>query len=162
MAVAPKKTEEDDEGLNDESTEEDEEEVETVIGEEEEEDDDEASEEEEDEEIPISEIMDEATTETSYRPLSSSTAAKVNPNERITKPYLTKYEKTRIIGIRAQQIAHGSLPMVGFDISKKPDPVDIATLELREKKTPLILRRKLPGGKYEDWKINELTDNLLD
>ena len=32
----------------------------------------------------------------------------------------------------------------------------IATRELREKKIPFTIRRYLPDGSYEDWKIEEL------
>ena len=36
------------------------------------------------------------------------------------------------------------------------DPLEIAEQELREKKLPFIVRRNLPGGYYEDWKVDEL------
>lgn len=82
----------------------------------------------------------------------------VPANERITKPFLTKYEKTRIIATRAQQIANGSMPLIEFDAKSKFESVDLATEELRQKKTPLIVRRTLPNGMYEDWKVAELVD----
>jgi DNA-directed RNA polymerase I, II, and III subunit RPABC2 len=36
------------------------------------------------------------------------------------------------------------------------DPLLLAEKELREKKIPFIIRRYLPDGSYEDWKIDEL------
>jgi DNA-directed RNA polymerase I, II, and III subunit RPABC2 len=36
------------------------------------------------------------------------------------------------------------------------DPLVIAEKELREKKIPFIIRRYLPDGSYEDWKVDEL------
>jgi DNA-directed RNA polymerase I, II, and III subunit RPABC2 len=36
------------------------------------------------------------------------------------------------------------------------DPLQIAMRELKEKKIPMIIRRYLPDGSYEDWSIDEL------
>lgn len=36
------------------------------------------------------------------------------------------------------------------------DPLDIAMKELRENKIPLIIRRYLPDGSFEDWPIQDL------
>ena len=74
-----------------------------------------------------------------------------------TIPYLTKYEKARILGQRAKQINSGSPPFV-----KVPENVIdgyiIAELELKEKKIPFIIRRPLPNGGSEYWSIKELED----
>jgi DNA-directed RNA polymerase I, II, and III subunit RPABC2 len=71
-----------------------------------------------------------------------------------TTPYLTKFEKARLIGARAQQISAGAIPMVSTQGMK--DPVKIALKELHEKKLPIFIRRYLPNGTHEDWKIDEL------
>jgi DNA-directed RNA polymerase I, II, and III subunit RPABC2 len=74
-----------------------------------------------------------------------------------TIPYLTKYEKARILGQRAKQINSGSTPFV-----KVPENVIdgyiIAELELKEKKIPFIIRRPLPNGGSEYWSIKDLED----
>ena len=124
-----------------------------------EDDEDEEEDDEEDGTNIITEILEDTVTPEAIK-ASQAIAVEIPLDQRSTKPFLTRYEKTRIIGVRAQQIADGSLPMVPFD--KNPDPVELATRELKEKKTPLLLRRKLPGGRYETWKIAELEDNLLD
>ena len=36
------------------------------------------------------------------------------------------------------------------------DPLQIAQKELRERKIPIVIRRYLPDGSYEDWAIDEL------
>jgi DNA-directed RNA polymerases I, II, and III subunit RPABC2 len=36
------------------------------------------------------------------------------------------------------------------------DALKIAEKELAEKKIPFIIRRYLPDGSYEDWKLDEL------
>ena len=72
-----------------------------------------------------------------------------------TLPQLTKYEKARLLGQRAKQIETGSKPFV-----KVPeniiDSYVIAELELREKKIPFIIRRPIPNGKTEYWKLADL------
>jgi DNA-directed RNA polymerase I, II, and III subunit RPABC2 len=77
-----------------------------------------------------------------------------------TIPYLTKYERARILGQRAKQINSGSPPFV-----KVPENVIdgyiIAELELKEKKIPFIIRRPLPNGGSEYWSIKDLEDILF-
>ena len=74
--------------------------------------------------------------------------------QRRTIPFLTKYEKSRIIGKRAMQISKGSPPLV--EIGDLESPIDIAKKELMERKIPFIIRRPLPDGSYEDWRVDEL------
>jgi DNA-directed RNA polymerase I, II, and III subunit RPABC2 len=74
--------------------------------------------------------------------------------QRRTIPFLTKYEKARIIGKRAMQISKGSPPLV--EIGNLESPIDIAKKELMERKIPFIIRRPLPDGSYEDWRVDEL------
>ena len=75
-------------------------------------------------------------------------------NRRITLPILTKYEKARVIGERAEQIARGFPPLV--DVGELTNPLDIALKELKEKKIPIMIRRPLPNGTVEIWKIDDL------
>ena len=72
-----------------------------------------------------------------------------------TIPYLTKYERARIIGQRAKQIESGSRPFVKLHESIIESQI-IAELELREKKIPFIIRRPIPGGGSEYWNIRDL------
>ena len=72
-----------------------------------------------------------------------------------TNPFLSKYEKTKILGQRAKQINMGHPPYINVP----PNIIDgylIAVLELNEKKRPVIIRRPLPGGKSEYWKLQDL------
>jgi DNA-directed RNA polymerase I, II, and III subunit RPABC2 len=74
-----------------------------------------------------------------------------------TIPYLTKYEKARILGQRAKQINSGAYPFV-----KVPENVIdgyiIAEIELKQKRIPFILRRPLPNGGSEYWRVKDLED----
>ena len=72
-----------------------------------------------------------------------------------TVPILTKYEKARILGLRAKQLENGSLPLVELDKSII-DPYLIAIKELEQKKIPFIIKRPLPNGACEYWKIKDL------
>jgi len=72
-----------------------------------------------------------------------------------TIPFLTKYERTRIIGQRAKQINSGAKAFV-----KVPENVIdgylVAELELAQKRIPFIIRRPLPGGGCEYWNLKDL------
>lgn len=72
-----------------------------------------------------------------------------------TMPFLTKYEKTRILGQRAKQLNQGAQPMIPVD-KKIIDGYLIAQLELQKKALPFIIRRPLPGGKSEYWRLADL------
>jgi DNA-directed RNA polymerases I, II, and III subunit RPABC2 len=72
-----------------------------------------------------------------------------------TIPILTKYEKAKIIGIRAQQINNGAEPFITAD-SNMIDGLTIAYEELMKQKIPFIIRRPMPNGSSEYWNINDL------
>ena len=57
---------------------------------------------------------------------------------------LTKFERVRIIGQRAEYIAQGAPPMV--DATGMTDALAIAEKELDERKVPLIVKRTYPDG----------------
>jgi DNA-directed RNA polymerase I, II, and III subunit RPABC2 len=72
-----------------------------------------------------------------------------------TLPIITKYEKARVIGARAEQINRGAPPFVEVE----PSIIDgriIATMEYEEKKIPFIFARPLPSGSVEYWKLEDL------
>ena len=77
---------------------------------------------------------------------------------RRTKPFITKYEKVRILSFRANQLSRGAAPML-----KDTDglsPAQIALKEYEQKVIPLKIKRPLPNGTVEKYKISELTDLL--
>jgi len=77
------------------------------------------------------------------------------PNkERITTPYLTKYERARVLGTRALQISMNAPVLVPLD--GETDALQIAIKELSQRKIPLTIRRYLPDGSFEDWSVAEL------
>ena len=72
-----------------------------------------------------------------------------------TIPFLTKYERARILGQRAKQIETGAKPLVRVP-ENVVDGYIIAELELKEKKIPFIIRRPIPGGACEYWNLKDL------
>jgi DNA-directed RNA polymerase I, II, and III subunit RPABC2 len=72
-----------------------------------------------------------------------------------TIPFLTKYEKARILGQRAKQIETGAKPLVKVP-ENVIDSYVIAELELKEKKIPFIIRRPLSNGGFEYWNLRDL------
>tara|TARA_Y100000389_G_scaffold155357_1_gene156002 strand:- start:3803 stop:4498 length:696 start_codon:yes stop_codon:yes gene_type:complete len=72
-----------------------------------------------------------------------------------TNPFLTKYEKTKILGLRTKQLNNGSKPTIPVP-SGIIDSYLIAQLELKAKKIPVIIRRPLSNGTSEYWKLSDL------
>ena len=68
---------------------------------------------------------------------------------RIWLPRLTRFEKARIVGARALQLALGARPLI--DVSKLPskDFIYIAREELRRGVLPFTIVRRLPSGARE-------------
>lgn len=82
---------------------------------------------------------------------------KDQPNrDRITSPFMTKFEKAKIIGMRAVQISKNApLYLKSENIANMNwDPITIAEKELAEKKIPFVIRRYLPDASFEDWKLS--------
>ena len=72
-----------------------------------------------------------------------------------TLPILTKYEKTKIIGIRTKQLNNGCPPYISVD-EKIIDNYIIAKMEVEEKKLPFIISRPIPNKNFEYWKLQDL------
>jgi DNA-directed RNA polymerase I, II, and III subunit RPABC2 len=72
-----------------------------------------------------------------------------------TLPFVTRYEKARAIGERAKQINSGAKPFVEIDQSMI-DGYLIALKEFEAKKIPFIIRRPLPNGTSEYWRLSDL------
>lgn len=72
-----------------------------------------------------------------------------------TLPFITRYEKARIIGERAKQLNSGASPMIDVEPSVL-DGYLIALKEFEEKQIPFIVKRPLPNGGCEYWKLSDL------
>lgn len=72
-----------------------------------------------------------------------------------TAPFITKYEKARIIGARAEQIERGANPFVEVD-SHIINARTIAMMEYDLKIIPFIIARPLPNKTIEYWRLQDL------
>jgi len=96
-----------------------------------------------------------------YDEISSLTSVIRDKNNNIiddlhrTLPYLTKYERARILGQRSKQINSGAKVFV-----KVPENIIdgylIAQMELEQKRIPFIIKRPIPGGGCEYWNLKDL------
>ena len=78
----------------------------------------------------------------------------IESSKRITKKYMTIYERVRILGERAKQLSLGAKPLIkGVE---NMDPKVVARMELEKKVIPLIIIRTLPNGQKEKWRVSEL------
>ena len=74
-----------------------------------------------------------------------------------TLPFITKYEKTRVIGQRAAQLNAGAKPYIKFTETQGIiDSSVIAEMEFNAKKIPAIIKRPLPNGAFEYWRLKDL------
>ncbi len=72
-----------------------------------------------------------------------------------TIPWLTKYERARVLGLRAKQLNNGADAF----IEVPPGMINgnkIAMEELNQKKVPFIIRRPIPNGGTEYWRLEDL------
>ncbi|KAL7675859.1 hypothetical protein ACOME3_002122 [Neoechinorhynchus agilis] len=79
---------------------------------------------------------------------------RIPKDARRTTPFMTTYERAKLLGTRATQISLNCPFMV--ELSGQTDPIQVALKELREGKIPLVIRRYLPNGSFEDWLPSEL------
>ena len=79
----------------------------------------------------------------------------IDDNHSHTFPWITRFEKARVIGTRATQLSHGAPPQINVP-EGVIDSMKIAEIELENGQIPFIIRRPLPNGTSEYWPVNEL------
>jgi DNA-directed RNA polymerase I, II, and III subunit RPABC2 len=83
---------------------------------------------------------------------AGSTATDAN---HMSPPFLTVYERTKVLGTRANQIAEGARPFIVVP-DHMTDPLEIAKLELDQRRLPFIIKRPMPDGTFEYWRLSDL------
>lgn len=71
----------------------------------------------------------------------------------IGPPTLTRFEKARIMGARALQLSLGAPPFIEIPPTARTS-LDIAMEELEQRAIPIIIRRTLPNGDYQNIPID--------
>ena len=66
---------------------------------------------------------------------------------RRTSPFLSKYECSRVIGLRLLQLQEGE---------GTPNPQQLAISEILERRNPTVIRRYLPDKTFEDVAVSSL------
>ena len=69
---------------------------------------------------------------------------------------MTKYECSRIIGIRMGQLSMSAPVLVDIPQDKQSDLLYIAMCELKNKKLDIVIRRPLPMNEYYEINVKEL------
>ena len=94
-----------------------------------------------------------------YTPLIETKTIYVHPDARITSEVMTDFEYNHIVGIRAQQLANDLKSFT--EIGDLSDPIEIAKLEIANKRCPLSIKRvrtMLNGCEIAElWEVNEMS-----
>ncbi len=69
-------------------------------------------------------------------------------------PTLTRFEKARIMGSRALQLSLGAPPFIDFSKNISTS-LEIAMEELHQRVIPIVIRRTLPNGDYQNIPIEQ-------
>lgn len=101
--------------------------------------------------------MNKKTNTSSFDDYNKITASLNKP--KISKPIMTKYEYDQIISLRANQLAHGAeayIDISNLKIKSNMEFRKVALTELKEGKLPYIIKRELPNGKSEYYRLCDL------
>ena len=94
--------------------------------------------------------------------LADILATKYDPKKNVTPPVMTKYERAIVLGERIEQIARGAQPFTDVQdlVGELRNDLRLAELvaerELMERKLPFVIKRALPNGKIEYWRIEDM------
>lgn len=78
-----------------------------------------------------------------------------HPKKNTSKNFLNKYERVKLIGIRAEQLQRGAIPMVDFD-AENFNAIEISKRELEQRKMPFMIKRTLPDNTFEYWRLKDM------
>jgi DNA-directed RNA polymerase subunit K/omega len=102
-------------------------------------------------------LLDYIETVSSKLPIRTAPVSEGAPVDEFHKsqPFLTLFERTKILGFRANQLAQGARPFVNVP-QHVTSPLDIAKMELEQRRLPFILKRPMPDGSFEYWRISDM------
>lgn len=102
-------------------------------------------------------ILDYADAVAAKIPLQAAPPDGTNATDGLhrSQPFLTVYERTKILGFRANQLSQGARPFVDVPeyVTK---PIEIAHIELEQRRLPFIVKRPMPDGTFEFWRLSDL------
>ena len=102
-------------------------------------------------------IIDYAETILPRVPLLTAPPTEMGADPNHTSyPFLTTYERTKILGTRTNQLADGARPFIDPVPEHITQPLEIAKLELEQRRLPFIVKRPMPDGTFEYWRLSDL------
>jgi DNA-directed RNA polymerase I, II, and III subunit RPABC2 len=93
-------------------------------------------------------------TLTNVPPTFANADGDKDPRHR-SAPFLTQYERTHILGFRTHQLSMGARPYIAVP-AHVTDLREIARLELEARRLPIIIKRPMPDGTFEKWRLSDL------
>jgi DNA-directed RNA polymerase subunit K/omega len=72
-----------------------------------------------------------------------------------SQPFLSLYEKTKILSFRSNQLAQGARPYITVP-EHVTNVLEIAKLELMQRRLPYIVKRPMPDRSFEYWRLSDL------
>ena len=72
-----------------------------------------------------------------------------------SQPFLSIFEKTKILGFRSNQLAQGARAYIVVP-EHITNTLDIARIELEQRRLPYIIKRPMPDGTFEYWRLSDL------
>jgi DNA-directed RNA polymerase I, II, and III subunit RPABC2 len=100
-------------------------------------------------------VLDYMETVVPEVPLKAAPPMNEKDGKHRSPPFLTVYESTKILGARTNQLAEGAMPFVAVP-EYVTQPLEIAKLELAQRRLPFIIKRPMPDGTFEYWRLSDL------
>ena len=100
-------------------------------------------------------VLDYMETIVPEVPLKAAPPMNEKDGKHRSPPFLTVYESTKILGARTNQLAEGAMPFVAVP-EYVTQPLEIAKLELAQRRLPFIIKRPMPDGTFEYWRLSDL------
>lgn len=72
-----------------------------------------------------------------------------------SQPFMSVFERTKILGFRTNQLAQGARPYIVVP-EHVTSTLDIARMELEQRRLPYIIKRPMPNGTFEYWRLNDM------
>jgi DNA-directed RNA polymerase subunit K/omega len=80
-----------------------------------------------------------------------------DPAKNLSVPFMTRFEKTTILGVRLQQLCKGAPTVLSDDERAKLTTFEeMVDRELELRIIPLMVVRNMPNNEKELWKIEDL------
>jgi len=91
---------------------------------------------------------------TNVPPSFANADGQADPKHR-SVPFLTQFEKTKILGFRTNQLSQGARAFIAVP-AHITDLREIAKMELEARRLPFIIKRPMPDGTFEKWRLSDL------